>query len=163
MFINSSFSFVPILTKYYIISTFTLVNCDILLSKSSSNGICKFFIYVKIKYLLPSYAGVTLSRFWFPMATRIWYFEIRAKPINIRSNNDVYRRPQDDTWTTHDGIRTVHDDTRNTKDLWRCGVFKKIYPKATRRPHDDYTTSYWEYDAIDVGHEGVTWPPDVIY
>ena len=23
-------------------------------------------------------------------------------------------------------------------------------------------TSYWEYDALEQGHEGVTWPPDCI-
>ena len=30
-----------------------------------------------------------------------------------------------------------------------------VYPQATRRPHDGYTTSYWEYDAFELGHEGV--------
>ena len=92
-----------------------------------------------------TYAGVTLSRFWFPMATRIWNFEIRTKlvpnlgrkPIDSRSNNDVYRRPHDVTRTTHDDARTVHDDTRTTNEgFMKMQSFQKGlsegHTKATR-------------------------------
>ena len=40
--------------------------------------------------------------------------------------------------------------------------YSSLYPQDTRRPHDGYTTSYWEYDALELEHEGVTWPPDGI-
>ena len=40
--------------------------------------------------------------------------------------------------------------------------YSSLYQQDTRRPHDGYTTSYWEYDAFELEHEGVTWPPDGI-
>ena len=40
--------------------------------------------------------------------------------------------------------------------------YQVTYPQDTRRLHDSYTTSYWEYDAFELGHECVTWSPDGI-
>jgi hypothetical protein len=37
--------------------------------------------------------------------------------------------------------------------------YSSLYQQDTRRPHDGYTTSYWEYDVFELEHEGVTWPP----
>jgi hypothetical protein len=48
---------------------------------------------------------------------------------------------------------------RQHKDV---NFYSSLYPQDTRRPYDGYTTSYWEYDAFELGHEGVTWPPNGI-
>ena len=40
--------------------------------------------------------------------------------------------------------------------------YQVTYPQDTRRLHNSYTTSYWEYDAFELGHECVTWSPDGI-
>jgi hypothetical protein len=72
--------------------------------------------------------------------------ELGQQPMN----SDANRR-------SHDGTRTTHEG--NTK-MWI--FYSSLYPQDTRRPHDGYTASYWEYDAFELEHEGVTWPPDDI-
>ena len=51
------------------------------------------------------------------------------------------------------------DTRRQNEDV---NFYLDVYPKDTRRIHDGYTASYWEYDAFKQGHEGVMWPPDGI-
>ena len=100
------------------------------------------------------------------MDTRIWNFEFHAKVVPNLVNNqlcnskrkyDADRRSYDGSRTTHDGSRTIHDGSRTTHYGSREMVFfnQVVYPKATRRPHDGYTTSYWEYDAFELNHEGL--------
>jgi hypothetical protein len=72
--------------------------------------------------------------------------ELGQQPMN----SDANRR-------SHDGTRTTNEG--NTK-MWI--FYSSLYPQDTRRPHDGYTASYWEYDAFELEHEGVTWPPDDI-
>jgi hypothetical protein len=67
--------------------------------------------------------------------------ELGQQPLNGGSKYDAYIRSYDGTRTTHEG---------NTK-MW---IFIVVY---TRRTHEGYTTSYWEYDAFELDHEGVTW------
>ena len=102
-------------------------------------------------------AGVTLSRNWHQMAIRIWNFEFRAKMAPNLVNSQ---------WTAEASTMPTEDHTMapepHTKATRRCDFYSSLYPQDTRRPHDGYTTSYWEYDAFELEHEGVTWPPDGI-
>ena len=119
-------------------------------SEAPYNGdksVCPFFFY----------AGVTLSRTWHQMATRIWNFEFCARwprtwspanqqPKQLQCLQKVTRWQPNHT-------RRQHEDV----------IFYQVtYPQDTRRLHDSYTTSYWEYDAFELGHECVTWSPDGI-
>ena len=57
--------------------------------------------------------------------------------VNSQATAEASAMPTEGTRTTHEG---------NTK-MW---IFIVVY---TRRTHDGYTTSYWEYDAFELGHK----------
>ena len=68
------------------------------------------------------------------------------QPKQVRSLQKVTR------WHPNHA-RRQHEDVK---------FYYVVYPQDTRTAYDGYTTSYWEYDAFELGHEGVTWPPDGI-
>jgi hypothetical protein len=70
--------------------------------------------------------------------------ELGQQPMNSGNKYDAYRRSHDGTRNTHEGNEDVN-------------VYSSLFPQDTRRPHDGYPTSYWEYEAFELDHEGVTW------
>ena len=98
------------------------------------------------------------------------YSEIDTRwPYEYGILNFARRWPR--TWSTANEqrkqVRCLQKVTRwHPNHTWRqhedVNFYSSLYPQNTRRPHDGYTTSYWEYDAFELDHEGVTWPPDGI-
>jgi hypothetical protein len=99
------------------------------------------------------------------------YSEIDTRwPYEYGILNFARRWPR--TWSTANEqrkqVRCLQKVTRwHPNHTWRqhedVNFYSSLYPQNTRRPHDGYTTSYWEYDAFELDHEGVTWPPDGIF
>jgi hypothetical protein len=87
------------------------------------------------------------------MGIRIWNFDFRAKMS--RNWSTVNQQPKQ--------VRFLKEITRSYP-IHKQTYFKDAnfyqagYLQDTRRPRDRYTTSYFECDAFERGHEGVTWP-----
>ena len=99
-------------------------------------------------------ARVTLSRNWPQMAIRIWNFQFRAKIapnlVNSQSTAEASTMPTESL--------TMAPEAHKKETQW-CNFLLRSLPAgntiASRRQHDGYTTSFWEYDAFELGHEGV--------
>ena len=79
---------------------------------------------------------------------RIWSMT-KQQQRQIRCLQKVRRRQPNN-------IRLQPNHTRWQLNHPKDVIFHQVvYPKATRRPHNSYTTSYLEYDAFELNHEGL--------